>query len=252
MAADFNLPGSSFEELQKIVKGYSHAPDQASLDALAKLTGIHATTISRSNRFLSDISLIAGGRNKTATELGRKLGRALDHRQPSDAQHCWKEAVQTNEKVSSIVTTVRIKGGMTEKDLSSHILYVSGQKNTASNRTGARTTVEVLLAAGLLSEENGKLVVSTPGSDLARAESREEVGEASADEARPSRGDEMPPAGEATMRGLTPDVRVPLQSTGLAQIAINIQLHLPETENPEVYENLFKALREQLLDSRPA
>jgi hypothetical protein len=31
------------------------------------------------------------------------------------------------------------------------------------------------------------------------------------------------------------------------QIAINIQLQLPETENAEVYEKLFKALRENLL-----
>jgi len=30
------------------------------------------------------------------------------------------------------------------------------------------------------------------------------------------------------------------------QIAINIQLHLPETENAEIYEKLFKALKEHL------
>jgi len=34
------------------------------------------------------------------------------------------------------------------------------------------------------------------------------------------------------------------------QIAINIQLHLPETENAEVYEKLFKALRDHLLSAR--
>ena len=36
------------------------------------------------------------------------------------------------------------------------------------------------------------------------------------------------------------------------QIAINIQLHLPETENAEVYEKLFKALRENLLEPKSA
>ena len=31
-------------------------------------------------------------------------------------------------------------------------------------------------------------------------------------------------------------------------IAINIQLQIPETENADVYENLFKALRKHLLN----
>ena len=122
MAAEFNLPGSSFDEVQKILKGYSHAPEQASLDQLSKLTGLHSTVISRNNKFLFDLGLISGGMKKTATELGRGLGRALDHEQDTDAQRYWREAVQTNEKVSGLVTTVRIKGGMTEKDFSSHVL----------------------------------------------------------------------------------------------------------------------------------
>ena len=161
MNTEFNLPGSSFEEIQKILKGYSHAPEKASLDQLSKLTGLHTTVISRNNKFLTDIGLIAGGQKKTSTDLGTKLGRALDHKQDADAQRYWKEAVQTNEKVAGLVTTVRIKGGMTENEFSSHVLYVSGQKNNSHNKTGARSVVDVLLAANLLEEENGKLIVST-------------------------------------------------------------------------------------------
>ncbi len=135
MAEEFNLPGSSFEEVQKIIKGYSHAPENSSLDSLSKLIGLHSTVISRNNKFLTDIGLITGGMKKTATELGKRLGRALDHKQTEDGRRYWKEAVQTNEKVSGLVTTVRIKGGMLEKDFSDHVLYVSGQKNNAGNRT---------------------------------------------------------------------------------------------------------------------
>src|SRR5690606_41977343 len=65
-----------------------------------------------------------------------------------------------NEKVAGLVTTVRIKGGMTEAEFSNHVLYVSGQKNTSGNKTGARCDVDVLLAADLLREDNGKLAVS--------------------------------------------------------------------------------------------
>ena len=165
MAEEFNLPGSSFEEVQKIIKGYSHAPESSSLGSLSKLIGLHSTIISRNNKFLTDIGIISGGMKKTATELGKRLGRALDHKQADDGRSYWKEAVQTNEKVSGLVTTVRIKGGMSEKDFSDHVLYVSGQKNNSGNRTGARCIVDVLLTAGLLHEADGKLNVATAAPD---------------------------------------------------------------------------------------
>lgn len=250
MATEFNLPGSSFEEIQKILKGYSHAPEQASLDQLSKLTGLHATIISRNNKFLADIGLIAGGMKKTATDLGKKLGRALDHKQDADAQGYWKEAVQTNEKVAGLVTTVRIKGGMTEADFSSHVLYVSGQKNTSGNKTGARCVVDVLLAANLLQEENGKLVVSsapakeTPA-DLKPATPTPVQPAAAAAESGNGNG-----GATGTPLPLPTLPVIPPTGTLTPQIAINIQLHLPETENAEVYEKLFKALREHLLSPK--
>jgi hypothetical protein len=243
VATEFNLPGSSFEEIQKIVKGYSHAPEQASLDALARLTGLHVTTISRNNKFLTDVGLIIGGMKKNATELGRKLGRALDHSQTQDVQNYWKEAVQTNEKVSGLVTTVRIKGGMTEKELSNHILYVSGQKNTSNNRIGARCVVDILLAANLLQEDNGRLTVSA-------APAKEILADAKAVADAPEFSSANKEAKDAAARvGDTQLSSIPALSSLAPQIAINIQLHLPETENAEVYEKLFKALRENLLRS---
>jgi hypothetical protein len=248
MAAEFNLPGSSFDEVQKILKGYSHAPEQASLDQLSKLTGLHSTVISRNNKFLSDVGLISGGMKKSASELGRRLGRALDHGQDADARRYWREAVQTNEKVSGLVTTVRIKGGMTEKDFSSHVLYVSGQKNNSGNKTGARCVVDVLVTAGLLAEENGKLTVATPRTETpAAAEEAPTVPGPLPPQAAPP-----PEASPVAIAAAQVPPVLPSLAGAAPQIAINIQLHLPETENAEVYEKLFKALRENLLEPKPA
>jgi hypothetical protein len=243
MTAEFNLPGSSFEEIQKILKGYSHAPEQAPLETLSKLTGFHTSTISRSSKFLNDLGLISGGRYKSATDLGKKLGRALDHGQTSDAQQYWKEAVQTNEKVSGFVTTVRIKGGMTEREFSSHILYVSGQKNTGANGTGARAVVDALMTAGLLIENNGRLTVSSPAVEAVEYGDPEDDDNVEVNE--PAIETMLRPSREAALNAVP-------QLSNLPQIAINIQLHLPETENADVYENLFKALREHLLSAPSA
>lgn len=251
MATEFNLPGSSFEEIQKILKGYSHAPEQATLDQLSKLTGLHATVISRNNKFFSDIGLIAGGMKKTATDLGKKLGRALDHKQTADAQGYWKEAVQTNEKVAGLVTTVRIKGGMTEVEFSAHVLYVSGQKNNAGNKTGARCVVDVLLAAKLLQEENGKLVVSSaPAKESPEDLKLETQAATQPAEAGNGNGNGRGTATPLALSALPALPAISQTGTLMPQIAINIQLHLPETENAEVYEKLFKALREHLLSPR--
>jgi hypothetical protein len=237
VAEKFNLPGSSFEELHKILKGYSHAPDNSSLDSLSKLTSLHPSVISRNNEFLTDINLINGGMKKTVTELGKKLGRALEHKQSEDAQKYWRESVQTNEKVSGLITAVRIKGSMTEKDFSDHILYVSGQMNNSSNKTGARCVVDVLMPAGLLQEADGKVTVAVPSSP-------------------PIVESDLPSIAFPEQDAPTTVVQTPMPAptvpataipTGIPQIAINIQLHLPETDNADVYEKLFKALREHLI-----
>lgn len=245
MATEFNLPGSSFEEVQKILRGYSSAPENSSLDALSKIVGLHTTVISRNNKFLGDIGLISGGMKKSATDLGKKLGRALDHKQTEDVQNYWKEAVQTNEKVAGLVTTVRIKGGMSEKDFSTHVLYVSGQSNSSGNKTGARCVVDVLVAARLLVEENGKLVVSAAPTIDPPVEVDLSVG--GADPKREPANGNGSGAGAAPAVTLPP---IPATASLTPQIAINIQLHLPETENAEVYEKLFKALREHLLSPK--
>jgi hypothetical protein len=188
---------------------------------------------------------------KTATELGKKLGRALDHKQAEDAQKYWRESVQTNEKVSGLIAAVRIKGGMTEKDFSDHVLYVSGQMNNSSNKTGARCVVDVLMAAGLLQEADGKVTVAGPSSppivesDL--------PGIAFPEQGGPTTVVQTPiPAPTTVVQTPMPAPTVPATAfpTGIPQIAINIQLHLPETDNADVYEKLFKALREHLISPK--
>jgi hypothetical protein len=115
---------------------------------------------------------------------------------------------------------------------------VSGQNNNSNNKTGARCVTDILIAAELLKEEGGKLVVSSPTMPSANEpppseESVIETGEAPAQ-----------PTPVAQLSAPAPQLA---QAIGVApQIAINIQLQLPETDNAEVYEKLFKALKDNL------
>lgn len=241
MAEALELPGSSFSELCKIIKGYSHADASSSMDDLAKLMGINKSIISRNSKFLTEIGVITGGHKKSATELGRKLGRALDHNHSEDTKKYWKESIQGSENLSGLITTVRIKGGMKEEDLSNHILYISGQKKNKDNATGSRAIVDILLAADLLIEKDGTLTIATPTENPQPLEPEPVFNSSTVTVSPPSVELPLPPQYHPTPV---------LPAPSLPSIAINIQLHLPETDNAEVYEKLFKALREQLISPK--
>jgi hypothetical protein len=231
----FRLGRSSFEEVKNIIRGYAHFDQDVKLDDLARLLAINKAVISGNNSFLTDIGIIEGGRTKTITPLGRNLGRALEHNQEDDIKRYLREVIQGSEFLSDLVSTVRIRNGMTVDDLASHILYASGQTNSKSNRTGARTVVDMLVESDVLLEKEGHLQVATMVTEQ---------------EEKPSKV--VPPLEKVekeTVISPKPVSSKPKMSvTPSPTIAINIQLHLPETENPAVYVELFKALRKHLLE----
>ena len=240
----FNLPSSSFDELKKLIQGYSKRADGATLDAIAKITGTSTDTVTRNNGFLTDAGLITGGNTKGSTELGKRLARAFEHDHKEAIVTSLREMVQGTPFLSDIPSTVRIKNGMSEADLVNHILYASNSAKNTKRVTGANAIVEMLVAADLLVDDNGTLRVQT-GKSTPEPTST------------PTDTKEAPPVAEATNPGVsrpsTSQVVNALAGNPVS-IAINIQLHLPETENPAVYENLFRSLKKHLLanDERSA
>lgn len=243
---EFHLPGSSYEELSKIIQAYGHIKEKAGVDQVGNLAGIHKTTVSRSSKFLTDAGLISSGAQKAPTELGRKLARALEHKVADDIQRHWREAVSQNEKFSQLVTTLRIKSGMDEKTFSEHILYVSGQQKSKQAETGARTVVDILVASGMILEENGALSVSKVSVINSDQDSKVD-GPVAALKDFEATG----PKVEAEMPTHTSaDAVVSVSPT--PQVTINIQLQIPEASDPDTYDRLFKALAENLFPPKNA
>ena len=71
------------------------------------------------------------------------------------------QIVSASEFLSNVVSSIRIKEGMEDEALVSHILYVASQKNTASAKNGARAIVALLLESGAIQLADGKYKVST-------------------------------------------------------------------------------------------
>ena len=221
MKYQFSLPSSSYVELIKIIKGYSHLGEGVTLNSLVQLTGMYRTRISGNNKFLSELGLIEGGKTKSSTSLGTKLGRALDHSQEAVIREAWQEAISGNENFANLVTSVRIKGKMSEDELSSHILYISGRKSAKGDRTGAKTIVEILISSGLLEQqEDGHFQLAAPTT---------EIQEKSPEPDEKVVNDEI--LAESPEEHTTPSKQASIGPT-VPAITINIQLQLPETENP--------------------
>ena len=235
----FKLPGSSLEALEKIIQGYANISEKDDLDALAKLLSMNKNVVSNSNGFLVETNIVSGGKQKTITELGRKLGRALQHNHVEDTERLYREVVNSTEFLATQVTTVRLKNGMSKDDLATHILYVSGQKDTKQYRTGARTVADVLIKSGLIEENDGLIYVSTPTTPEEYHSTSDQIDDSN--DAEPERFNAQSNIPERK-------VEMPVESLSSRQpnVSINIELVLPPTENAEIYEKLFKALRENL------
>jgi hypothetical protein len=158
----FKLPGSSIDEVFKVVQGYTTFGRAASLSDISKSTGMHETSISKNVGFLLSLGVLQGGRDKTVTEVGRKLGLALMHNVPDELEAVLADIVAENEFLKNVLAAVRIRKGMDESSLRAHIAYSAGLSKTGSTTTGTGAVVDLMRRSGNLKADDGKLVVSAP------------------------------------------------------------------------------------------
>jgi hypothetical protein len=161
MAEEFPLPSSSYRELIKIIQGYGRIGNEASLADVSGFTAIGETIVSGNNKFLVAAGVVKGGKKKAITSIGAELATALEHNLPDRIAAKWRAVVDSTDFLQKVVAAVRIRKGMDESSLESHVAYSAGQPKTPAVATGARTVVDILVAAGLLKEDAGNLIATT-------------------------------------------------------------------------------------------
>jgi hypothetical protein len=164
MADEFPLPGSSYKELIKIIQAYGRIGTEASLGDVAQLAAMGETIISGNNRFLIAIGVVKAGKKKAITPAGAELATALEHQEtlPDEVAAKWRVIVDATDFLQKVISAVRIRKGMDQSSLESHIAYSAGQPKTQAVATGSRTIVDILEASGLLKDDGGNLVPVTP------------------------------------------------------------------------------------------
>ena len=177
MADQFKLPGSSFEEVKKIIAGYANLDKPSSRIDVSRATGVTKDAVSRSSGFLVSIGVIGSGAKKAPTEIGKRLGRALSYGAEDAAVQVLSEIVSETEFLKNIVGAVRIRKGMDENALRSHIAYSAGAKKHAHTAAGAGCVIDLLKLSGYLKEEDGKIVVGAVSSANSSTSSNDAIKE---------------------------------------------------------------------------
>jgi len=158
----FKLPISSYDELVKFIKAYSTVTKPTDLGEISRLTGVAAQNISTNVGFFVATGILEGGKKKMPTPAGQQLGQALEHEMQNEIRKSWRYIVEEDEFLTKLLTAVRIRNGMDSQTLEAHIAYSAGQPKKPRFMTGARTVIDILKAAELIVEVDGKYLLKDP------------------------------------------------------------------------------------------
>lgn len=164
MSEIYKLPGSSYEELIKIIRAYAVASKNGTAVTLAEVaqsTGMDKTIISRNNGFLSQIKLVSEGNKKIPTDLCVRLGRAYQLNMEGEINEIWNNIIVNDDFLSRMISVVQIKGEIVKSDFINHIVYSSSNNNSNNTRAGAAAIIEILKITQKIDEYDGKIKAGT-------------------------------------------------------------------------------------------
>ena len=232
----FPLPGSSYAELSKIIAGYSESSAPANPTDISKICGVSDTQVSRNNKFLVAIGIVSGGQKKVPTELGKKLGRAIHFEQSEIIVDCWRDVCTSADFLQRIVSAIRIRKGMEEGALLSHIVFTSGATKSGFASAGAGAIIEILKLALAVREEGGTFHALDTPQEKPSSGSPLVVPLSSEDEKTPDLPS-LPRVGEHEGQ---------LTNTTLTKVASSLSINLTITCTPAEIEGLGLRLRNLL------
>lgn len=79
---------------------------------------------------------------------------------PDEIRKNWRDIVSETEFLNKLIASIKIRNGMEEGTLQSHIAFSAGQPKKPAVMTGARTVVDILRASELIREQDGKIILA--------------------------------------------------------------------------------------------
>lgn len=232
MTREFKLPGSGFEVITKILHAYAVAGQNASLQDVAKKSGLDPTMVSRNNSFLLSIKAIEGGRQKSLTSTGKQLALAIGNSQENEAKLHWATLFRECEETKSAIEMIKIQRGIPKDQFAGRLASTFGVVADGSNKTGLNSIADILVHAHLIREEDGKYVVNDvflpPAVDVTMSNGQESNG------------------GNGQTSATAPEKAAKLNNGAFPDVHVNIQVHISPESTPEQIEKIFESMAKYL------
>ena len=232
----FNLPHSHYEELTEVIKAYSHHSQPAGTDEVSRLVGLRPTVLKGNVGFLIAVDILEPGTMKALTPAGRKLAHALERDSPVDIRMWWRRIILHNGFLKDLLSAIKIRDGMDQQALESHIVDSAGYPETMGYLSNARTLIDILKAAELIVERNEEYILETVG--LGQHDGLGPAVQRAADVGNAQTVEQEPPA--VRTRIAQPQT----QANGVVQVSIQVNINCPPVDVEDLVERLRRMLGE--------
>jgi hypothetical protein len=243
--AEFSLPGTGYDVLKKILHAYALCgTDEITLDEVSQRAGMNRTTVSSNNGFLAGIGVIEGGKKKKLTGKGHQLAIAISHDDHESSASRWREIIAASPQLKAVLDMIRVQGGIPKEALPGKIgahFGIAGGKNS----TGLNAIVSLLEEAGAIVVDADQFIVAhQAGGTSATLLGANGSAPATSEVPKAFSSVKGAQSGESAGRGASINPLVPIH--------INIELHLPATAEQNVYDAIFKSIRQNLMETGDA
>ena len=162
----FHISYSSLKELNKIIIEY--AKIQGSVNYKEFLTQIGMKgNLAIAHGFLVDMGIIVGDVQKSSTDLGRDLGRALINGTESEIIKCWCEVIEKNGFCIKLLEDIKQHGKIKRGEFQKRIFYFADYPDPGANyRVGANALIRIFMLAGYITKSGPYYSVSPKYDDF--------------------------------------------------------------------------------------
>ena len=144
------VPGTAYPKLIAIIRAYYilSTSQKATESGLLSSASILKDNVSKNNRFLIEVGIFKAGADHKLTELGIKLGKAIQENNQSEISNIWAVIVERNQVFQDVLNIVRLHESIDRQELKHSIAKVMKLPPTFRGvHVIAQTIVDILNAA---------------------------------------------------------------------------------------------------------
>lgn len=154
----FQMPGHGWAMVKRIIRAYGAAQsdENASVESVAKLAGIHRPIVSANNNFLRSVGVLDMDKPKL-TALGVRLSTGIGIQNAAITIEALQEIVQTTPILAQLVNVVRARGPVDIETFRGQVVLAAGLTDSSPNLPMVKTLVDLLEESKLIEIREDKV-----------------------------------------------------------------------------------------------